>query len=156
MTTGPDDPYGEPQQPQQQPPNPYHPGQQPPPYQQPYQQQPYQQPYAYQAPYGYQPQPPVPNHPSATTSMVLGIIALAGIATCAGVTLVLAPFAWAIGAKSLREIKANPGAYAGEGTASAGKIMGIIGTILLIIGVLAFIAIIAIAVAADSSGSTSP
>ncbi len=144
MTTGPENPYGEQQPPQ----NPYYPQQQPGYYQQ---QPPQQPPYGYpqQPPGGYQ--PPPPNHPSATTSMVLGIIGLAGILTCGGITLVLSPFAWVTGAKAVREIKANPGAYSGESTASAGKIMGIIGTILLILAVVAVIALIALVAAYDTS-----
>jgi Domain of unknown function (DUF4190) len=136
MTTGPENPYGEQQPPQ---PNPYYPQQQPGYYQQPQQ----------QPPYGYR--PPPPNHPSATTAMVLGIIGLAGILTCGGITLVLSPFAWAIGAKATREIKADPGRYSGEGAASAGKIMGIIGTVLLILGIVALVALIAWAATYDST-----
>lgn len=161
MTTGPENPYGE-----QQPTPPYgqpHEGQPaPPPYgqapygQQPYPQQPYpQQPYP-QAGYGQYAGPPAPNHPSATTAMVLGIIALVGILACAGVTLVLSPFAWAIGGKAVKEIDAAPpGTYSGRDQANAGRIMGIVGTILLVLGVLAVVALIGLAVAVDSSSSVS-
>ena len=69
-----------------------------------------------------------PNEPSAVTSMVLGIL---GLTVCG----VLAPIAWSMGKKSLANIQAHPGMYAGEGMAKAGHIMGIIGTILLIVGV---------------------
>jgi hypothetical protein len=135
MTTGPENPYGGPQQP------PYQPPQQPPP--------PYG--YGYQQPY----QPPAPNHPSAMTSLVLGIIGLAGILTCGGVTLVLSPFAWAIGSKAVKEIDAAPpGTYSGRDQANAGRITGIIGTVLLILGVIAVIAIIGLIVAFDGSSST--
>ena len=132
MTTGPENPYGGQQPPPQ---NPYYP--QHPPYGYP------QQPYAYQ--------PPKPNHPSATTSLVLGIIGLAGILTCGGVTLVLSPVAWVTGAKAVREIRANPGAYNGESSAAAGKIMGIVGTVLLILGVIAIVAFFALVAAYDTS-----
>ena len=155
-------PYQPEQQPQQ---NPYYPqGQQQPPYGQPqygqpqYGQpqygQPYQQPYQQQpqAPYNYAPPPPA--HPSANTAMVLGIVALAGLAACGGITLVLSPFAWAIGAKAVREIDANPTMYGGRGSASAGKVMGIIGTVLLIIGIVAIVAIVALAVASSDSSTT--
>ena len=144
-------PY-QPQQPPQQPQNPYYPQGQQPPYG--YQQQPYGQPYGQQypqAPYSYTPPPPA--HPSANTAMVLGIVALAGLAICGGLTLVLSPFAWAIGAKAVREIDANPSMYGGRGSASAGKVMGIIGTILLILGILAIIAIVVIAVAAGDTST---
>jgi hypothetical protein len=150
MTTGPDNPYGAPQQPPygQQPPQqpPY--GQQPPP-QQPYGQQPPA--YGYGQPY----RPAPPKHPSATTAMVLGIIGLVGILSCGGVTLVLSPFAWVIGSKAVKEIDAAPpGTVGGRDEANGGRIMGIIGTILLILAVVAVIAIIALVVAFDNSSST--
>lgn len=131
MTTGPENPYGTPQQPPQQPPPPYG--------------------YGYQQPY----RPSSPNHPSAMTAMVLGIVGLAGILTCGGVTLVVSPFAWAIGGRAVKEIDAAPaGTYAGRDQANAGRIMGIIGTILLILGVLALVAFVVLLVALDGSSST--
>jgi hypothetical protein len=96
----------------------------------------------------------LPDHPSATTSMVLGIIGLVGLLFCGGLTLVLSPFAWAIGAKSVREIDQQPGRYGGRDKAQAGKWMGIIGTILLILGVVLIIGLIVIGVAVDSSDPT--
>ncbi len=84
--------------------------------------------------YGYQPAYMAPKHPQATLAMVLGIVGLTGIFCY--ITAVVAPFAWWIGAKATREINAEPGRYSGQGEASAGKIMGIIGTVLLILGLL--------------------
>ncbi|KQW46891.1 hypothetical protein ASC77_16935 [Nocardioides sp. Root1257] len=135
MTTGPENPYGAPQEPyQQQPP------QQPPPYG-------YGQPYAYQ--------PPAPKHPSATTAMVLGIIGLVGILSCGGVTLVLSPFAWAIGSRAVKEIDAAPpGTVGGRDEANSGRIMGIVGTILLILAALAVVILIVALVAVGTSSST--
>ena len=75
--------------------------------------------------------------------MVLGIVGLVGIAFCGGLTLVLSPFAWAIGRKAVREIDANPRRYGGRDKANAGKIMGIIGTVFLVLGIVAIIGIIA-------------
>ena len=166
-------PYGQQQQ------NPYGaPGQQPPPYgqnpygvpgQQPpaYGQQPYGQPPAYgqqpygQPPYGQQPgygygAPAPANHPSATTALVLSLIGLAGIAFCGGITLVLSPFAWRTGAKAVHEIDANPGMYGGRDQANAGRIMGIIGTVLLAIGVVLLIGLVTLAIvgSATSSGTS--
>jgi hypothetical protein len=88
-----------------------------------------------------------PDHPSATTGLVLGIVGLVGIMTCAGVTLVLSPFAWAISSRVLREIEASPGRYSGREKASAGRIMGMIGTVLLVLGVIALAGIILLAFA---------
>jgi hypothetical protein len=84
----------------------------------------------------------LPDHPSATTAMVLGIVGLLGIAC--GFLLVVSPFAWYVGAKAVREIDAAPGRYAGRDKANAGKIMGIIGTVLLVLAILALIAVIAL------------
>ena len=82
----------------------------------------------YGQPY-YYPQPP--KHPQAVTAMVLGIIGLTGLMFC--VTCFVAPVAWVIGAKTVKAIDASGGAYGGRSEANAGKIMGIIGTILLIL-----------------------
>jgi hypothetical protein len=157
MTTGPENPYGE-QDPRE--PNPY--GSPPPPsfdqhfgqqFGQPTPGSAYGQPYGYQQPYGYR--PPAPKHPSATTAMVLGIIGLVGILGCGGITLVLSPFAWAIGSKAVKEIDAAPpGSVGGRSEANSGRVMGIIGTILLILGVIALIALIGLLVAYDGSSST--
>jgi hypothetical protein len=93
------------------------------------------------------------DHPSATTSMVLGIVALVGIFFCAGLTLVLAPAAWVVGAKAVREIDASPGRYAGRDRAQAGKIMGIIGSVLLVLGVLAIIGLLVVAISVGGGTS---
>jgi hypothetical protein len=143
-------PYGTPPPPQ----NPY--GQQPYGQQPGYGQQPYgQQPYGQQPGYGYGTPAPA-NHPSATTALVLSLIGLAGIAFCGGITLVLSPFAWRSGAKAVREIDANPGMYGGRDQANAGRIMGIIGTVLLAIGIIGLIGLFALAFASDSASTAVP
>jgi hypothetical protein len=123
---------------------------------------PYQTPREYagpQSPYGSSYQPAyaggyLPQHPSATTAMVLGIVSLAGLLFTVGITLLLAPAAWVVGARAVREIDASPGRYAGRDRAQAGKVMGIIGTVLLALGILAVIAIFALAVSVTSSDSS--
>lgn len=105
-----------------------------------------------QAGYGQQPvyggpppgQPVPPAHPSSTTAMVLGLVGLAGIMLCGGLTLVLSPFAWVMGARAVKEIDAAPGRYSGRDQAQGGRIMGIIGTVLLVLGVLAVIALLTV------------
>ena len=134
-------PYGQPQQPYQQPPYP----------QQPYAQQPYPQPGPGQPSYNWAPKPP--EHPSSTTAMVLGLIGLVGILVCGGLTLVVSPFAWSIGARAMREIDENPGVYSGREMASAGRVMGIVGTGLLALGVLAVLAFVVLVIGV---ASTSP
>jgi hypothetical protein len=144
----PQNPYAAPQSPYQPPPNPYP---QPGSFDQ------YAAPGAYGShPYGAYPPgygAGLPDQPSATTAMVLGIIGLVGIAFCGGLTLVLSPFAWAMGRKSVAEIDANPGRYGGRDKANAGKIMGIIGTVLLVLGIVGIIAIIGLFAAVPDSPS---
>ncbi|GAA2146215.1 hypothetical protein GCM10009844_21950 [Nocardioides koreensis] len=123
----------------------------------PYGQQPYGQPYG-QQPYGQQPgygygAPAPANHPSATTALVLSLIGLVGIAFCGGITLVLSPFAWRTGAKAVREIDANPGMYGGRDQANAGRIMGIIGTVLLVIGIIGLIGLFSLAVVSSDTST---
>jgi hypothetical protein len=133
--------------------------------------QPYGQPagQAYgQQPYGaypggpapYQPSPvpipthllPPPDHPRAMTSMILGAVGLfIGLST--GIGFLLSPFAWAIGSGALKEIEASQGRVGGASAARAGKIMGIVGTVLLGLGVLALAGLIAVLFA---TASTSP
>ena len=80
-------------------------------------------------------------------------IGLAGIMFCAGLTLVLSPFAWVMGRKAVREIDENPGAYSGRDQARGGQIMGIIGTVLLVLGLVALVILIVLAAAVWDSGS---
>jgi hypothetical protein len=145
----------------------------------PYAQQPYGQPYYGQPtygpppPYGYPPPPhagppvgPHPgfgpygafsparsNHPQATLSMVLGIAGLVfGFLAC-GIGFLAAPFAWALGRNALTEIRASQGRLGGEGTAKAGMVMGIIGTVLLALVLLGLV-IAAILVAVSENSTT--
>jgi hypothetical protein len=127
-------------------------------------------PYAQQNPYGAPPdsqwaqpyQPAyggggVPDHPSATTALVLGIVSLVGILMCGGLTLVLAPFAWGLGSRALRAIDASPGQFGGRDKANAGRVMGIIGTVLLVLGIIAILGVIALLVAVSrGTGDPSP
>jgi hypothetical protein len=108
-------------------------------------------------PQPYQPAPPaygyvVPDHPKATTSMVLGIL---GIVVCG----VIAPFAWSIGKKTRDEIDASGGRLGGRGQAQAGYVLGIVGTVLLGLGLVfavlwLLIVVIAIGGAATSSNAS--
>lgn len=84
---------------------------------------------------GYAPPPPVgyayqvPDHPKATTVMVLGIV---GLVACQ----VVSPFAWQIGKRTLEEIDGSGGRVGGRGQAQAGYVLGIIGTVILALSVL--------------------
>lgn len=169
MTQPPVDPFQKPEQPEQpgeQPPqqaNPYEPNQQPtygqpPPYGQPtYGQPTYGQPlygqptYPQQPPgppvYGYGGMPgqaPPPDHPRATTALVLGLVGLIGTFVC-GLPVFLGPFAWWIGAKARKEIDASPSQYGARGQATAGMVLGIITTVFLILGLLVIALVIVLA-----------
>ena len=101
---------------------------------------PYSPPPGYHVPaHGY-PQWAPQRHPSATTAMVLGIVALAGGLLCY-LPVVIAPFAWWQGHKVMREIDASGGRFSGRGEAKAGFVLGIIGTVLLLM-MLAFAALL--------------
>lgn len=89
-------------------------------------------------PYGF-PNQPVREHPDGTTILVLGIL---GLVVCG----VLAPIAWSKGNRAKREIEAQPGVqWSNAGSVSAGRICGIIGTVLLIVGVAFFVIFLAAA-----------
>ena len=76
--------------------------------------------------YGAYPPPP-PNHPQATTTLVLGIL---GIVVCG----LVGPFAWSMGNRAVREIDASGGRLGGRTEANVGRILGMVSTVLLILG----------------------
>jgi hypothetical protein len=67
-----------------------------------------------------------PKSSRATTSLVLGILGFLCCQLCA-------PFAWYMGKQELAAIRAGTAPASGEGSAKAGMILGLIGTILLIL-----------------------
>lgn len=88
----------------------------------------------------YAPQPPA--HPQATTVLILGIL---GLVLCQ----LIAPFAWIMGRRVVTEIDASQGQYGGRTEAQAGKVMGIIGTVLIGLGLLvALVVLVGVAVGA--------
>ncbi|MFD5175359.1 DUF4190 domain-containing protein [Nocardia sp. NPDC058379] len=98
-------------------------------------------------PQGYPGYGPPPDHPQATTALILGIL---GLALCG----ILAPFAWAKGRSVLGEIDASQGRVGGRSQAYAGYIMGIVGTAVLAVGLLVTVASVVVFVlvgAAESS-----
>lgn len=122
------------------------------------QQQPGQQPPMYGYPQQGFPQqgfgpPPLPKHPQAQTAMILGIIALAGGATCL-LPIFVSPFAWYYGAKAKREMAAAPGQWSGQGDAQAGFVMGIIGSVLIALGLMVLIIGVILLVAFSGTVST--
>lgn len=77
-----------------------------------------------------------PEASQATTVLVLGIIA---IVLCQ----FLGPVAWVMGNNELAAIDAGRRAPENRGTANAGRILGIISTVLLAIGVVLIILLVA-------------
>lgn len=98
-----------------------------------------------------QPQfPPAGQYPEAsqaTTVLVLGIL---GLVVCGGIT---SPFAWVMGNTELKAIDAGLRPPENRGTANAGKILGIIGTVFLGLLILAAILILLFVVAASTTVS---
>lgn len=84
-------------------------------------------------PYGYQAPPAPPpyaaDHPQAVLSLVLGVV---GVVACG----VVAPFAWWLGRRAVREIDASHGRLGGRTLAQVGYVLGIVGTVLLALGAL--------------------
>ncbi len=70
-----------------------------------------------------------PNEGSALLSLILGIL---GIICCP----ILAPVAFFIGNSSMGKIRASNGALGGLGLAQAGRILGIVGTVLFALEIL--------------------
>jgi uncharacterized membrane protein YjgN (DUF898 family) len=82
--------------------------------------------------------PGAPDHPQATTVLVLGIVSLV-VCGLAG------PFAWAMGHRVVREIDASNGGYGGRSNAQVGMVLGIVGTGLLALGLLLMVGVVALA-----------
>jgi hypothetical protein len=74
--------------------------------------------------YGQAPYSAPREHPQATTILVLGIL---GLVLCQ----VLSVFAWVMGNRVVQEIDASGGQLGGRGMANAGRICGIVGSIML-------------------------
>lgn len=98
--------------------------------------------------------PMQPDHPQATLAMVLGIVGLAGGVFSCGLTLLISPFAWALGRNAVKEIRRSEGRQGGESKARSGMILGIIGTILAVFVILAIIGLVAVGINTDSSPSS--
>ena len=98
-------------------------------------------------PYGPPPPPygqfPAPDHPQATVVLILGIL---GLVLCQ----VISPFAWVMGNRVVAEIDASNGQVGGRSMANAGRICGIVGTLLIAVSLLiGIVVVVIIAVAAS-------
>ena len=79
-----------------------------------------------------------PERSQATTALVLGIVGL--------FFTIVAPFAWKFGHDELKAIDEGRRPPDGHGLATAGRILGIIGTVFLVLGVVAAILVLALVV----------
>ncbi|MGW4802239.1 DUF4190 domain-containing protein [Nonomuraea sp. NPDC004297] len=77
--------------------------------------------------------PPPQSHPNGTTILVLGILSLV-------VCTFIGPFAWSMGNRALREIDESGRHYDNRSQVQAGRVCGIIGSVMLIL-TLGFIAL---------------
>jgi hypothetical protein len=88
-----------------------------------------------------------PEHPQATTVLILGIL---GLVRCQ----VISPFAWVMGNRVVREIDAAGGQLGGRSHANAGRICGIVGTALIGVTLLfGATALVFVLIAASTSSS---
>ena len=87
----------------------------------------------------------MPDHPKATTAFVVGIIAVAGTFLCF-LPVLASPVAWVLGAQARREIRQAPQRWGGESKATAGMVLGIIGTVLLVLAIVVITLLVVIAV----------
>ena len=87
-------------------------------------------------------------HPQGNTVLILGIL---GIVVCQ----LAAPFAWSMGNKTLAEIDRDPLRYSNRSNVNLGRILGMVGTIILGVGlvggILYFILIVALLGASGTS-----
>jgi hypothetical protein len=79
---------------------------------------------------------PQPDHPDVTTTFVLGIL---GLVLCQ----LLSPFAWIMGSRVVAEIDGSRGAYGGRGLANAGRICGIVGTVMMVVVIVLLFVVVA-------------
>lgn len=95
-------------------------------------------------PYGQSYPPVAQEHPQGTTVLVLGIVGIFfGIA---------APFAWYLGNKAMKEIRASGQTYSNEQNVNIGRILGMVFTIIYLITVVfSIIFVIIVTVAAMSA-----
>lgn len=82
-----------------------------------------------------------PDHPQATTALILGIL---GLVLCQ----LLSPFAWWIGQRTVSEIDASGGRLGGRSAANAGRVCGIVGSVLVLLAVLVVVGALTVGVLA--------
>ncbi|MFG2074376.1 DUF4190 domain-containing protein [Nonomuraea maritima] len=89
--------------------------------------------------------PPPQSHPNGTTILVLGILSLV-------ICSFLGPFAWVMGTKALRQIDSSGYVFDNRGQVQAGRICGIIATVLLGLGLVFAVFAFVVAIVAGAAG----
>jgi hypothetical protein len=90
-----------------------------------------------------QAQSPYPEPSQATTVLVLGILSIV-------VCQILGPFAWVMGNREIEAIDAGRRPPDNRGTANAGRILGIVGTVFLVLIPIAFLVLLVAGVTVSS------
>ena len=86
-----------------------------------------------------------PERSRATTALVLGIVGI--------FFTVVAPFAWKFGHDELKAIDEGRRPPDGHGQATAGRILGIIGTVFLVVGLVVLALVIAFVIPVSVTSS---
>lgn len=87
---------------------------------------------------------PQAEHPQATTVLILGVL---GIGFCPPLGIA----AWIMGNTAIKEIDAKPGFYSNRGTVNAGRICGIVGTVITALIALFFVVALVAGLATSSA-----
>jgi len=79
-------------------------------------------------------------------ALVFGIL---GLLVCG----IFAPFAWVYGKRAEEAVDASGGAYAGRDMATAGKILGIVGSVILALGLLIGVVVLIVLIAGSAASA---
>jgi hypothetical protein len=91
---------------------------------------------------------PQPQASGAVVALVLGILSIVLCPLCG-------PFAWVLGRRAEEEVRASGGALGGGGIATAGKVLGIIGSVFLVLLILGLLLVIVAGVSIEESSALS-
>ncbi len=81
---------------------------------------------------------PVSMYPESSQAVLALILSILGFVACCGITC---PIGWWLGDQELKAIAEGRRDPSNQGTANAGKIVGIIGTVLILLAVVGFVGI---------------
>jgi len=102
-------------------------------------------------------QPPVPPpgyrtvYPEESQAVLALVLSVVGLVVCGGV---LCPVGWYLAHKEIAAIDSGRRDPSKRDTAQAGKIVGIIGTVLVAVGILIIIGLVVLAIAFGAAAST--